>query len=1750
MEPDSLGQRIESTGTRLAVLERHVEQAGDRGGQRDKLLEEMSAILGELRQEHEELSTARELRQVGENTRLADSLQDITERKRAEETLEQRVLERTGELAQANADLQAEIHERKRAEEAAKAERQRFYDILEILPAYLVLLTPDYHVPFANRFFRERFGESYGRRCFEYLFGRGEPCEACETYKVLKTRAPLGWEWTGPDDRNYDVHDFAFTDTDGSPLILEMGIDITERKQAEKALREAHDELEQRVRERTAQFSDAMEELQMAEEELRQQNEELVESRALVEAERQRYVALFDFAPDGYLVTDPQGTIREANRAAAEMLRVSQEALVGKPLAVFMTQEGQGDLWLTLAPLVQRGQVQDYAVRVQPREGLPFYAAISARAVESADGRTTGMRWLIHDITERKRAEQALRETRDYLDNLLTYANAPIIVWDPDFHITRFNTAFERLTGLKAGDVHGKTLDILFPQDRREEAMAHIRRAATGERWEVVEIPIRHVDGTVRTVLWNSATLYAADGTTVVATIAQGQDITERKRAEETIRQQNAVLDSINRVFTEALACETEEDIARVCLAIAEQVTGSRFGFIGEINAEGRMVDIAISDPGWEACRVANPTGHETALTTFPIHGIYGRVLLDGKGFFTNDLASHPDTIGTPEGHPALEAFLGVPLIQQNETIGMIAVANREGGYRDEDLAALEALAEPMVQVLMRHRAEQALQESEQRFRLVLENAPIVAANLDRDLRYTWIFNPRGGFSAEAVLGKPVGLSTDPQATETIVKSLRQVLDNGASVHWEAMVKANTGEMFFESHAEPLRSAGGEIEGIALVSIDITERKRAEEVILRAKEEWECTFDSIPDLIAILDNEQHVQRANRAMAERLGLVPEQCVGQVCYRCVHALDGSPAFCPHPLTVADGREHTAEVHEPRLGGHFVVSTTPLRDPQGRVSGVVHVARDITERKQAEQELRETRDYLDNLLTYANAPIIVWDPDFHITRFNTAFERLTGLKAGDVYGKTLDILFPQDQREEAMAHIRRAAAGERWEVVEIPIRHVDGTVRIVLWNSATLYAADGATVVATIAQGQDITERKRAEQALRETRDYLDNLLTYANAPIIVWDADFHITRFNTAFERLTGLKAGDVHGKTLDILFPGDRREEAMAHIRRAATGERWEVVEIPIRHVDGTVRTLLWNSATLYAADGATVVATIAQGQDITERKQAQQALQRYADRLRGLHEADQAILAAQLSVEEIATAAIQHMPQLLDCVRTSVTLFDYEAQEASLLAVYTRGETRLKQGWRGPLYTTWPGMLDVLARGETYVVEDLQEYASSSVIQALRSEGVRAYAHFPLIMQGQLVGSLSLGMGIPGPLSQEQQEVALEMATHVAIGIQQARLHEQVQRHAEELEKQVAERTAALQASEARFRTVFEEAAIGIALVDLEGRYMASNVAFQEMLGYSGEELRGLPFAQITYPEDLAADMRLFEGMVAGERDSYRIEKRYVRKDGQVRWANRVFSLVRDADGAPQYAISMIEDITERKQALDALLRTEKLTVAGRLAASLAHEINNPLQSVIGCLALADETLAEGGDVSRYLQVARGELKRVASSVAQLRDLHRQPVLEEKKPTDMQALVGKVLTLTSKQCATNHVEVECKVGKGLSPVPLSADRIQQVFLNLILNALDAMPEGGQLRVSVARTRGPAGVRVTFADTGKGIPARDLLHVFEPFYSTKPTGLGLGLFISQGIVKQHGGSMEVDSQEGKGTTFRVWLPAQV
>ena len=218
------------------------------------------------------------------------------------------------------------------------------------------------------------------------------------------------------------------------------------------------------------------------------------------------------------------------------------------------------------------------------------------------------------------------------------------------------------------------------------------------------------------------------------------------------------------------------------------------------------------------------------------------------------------------------------------------------------------------------------------------------------------------------------------------------------------------------------------------------------------------------------------------------------------------------------------------------------------------------DNIDHKKSDDESLETYNYLEKLFNYANVPIIVWNPTFRIIRFNPAFERLTGRSANEVVGTPLDILFPKDSREKSLDLIHRTAMGEKWETVEIPIIHTDGTVRTILWNSATLYATDGTTVVATIAQGIDITERKLMEEKLLVSNNMSLAVLNATHDSVFLIDTKGTIHTVNETASRILGKSTGELISMCIYDLFPPDIGKSRMAiieeviHTRKATHAE--------------------------------------------------------------------------------------------------------------------------------------------------------------------------------------------------------------------------------------------------------------------------------------------------------------------------------------------------------------------------------------------------------------------------------------------------------------------------------------------------------------------------------------------------------------------------------------------------------------------
>jgi PAS domain S-box-containing protein len=293
-------------------------------------------------------------------------------------------------------------------------------------------------------------------------------------------------------------------------------------------------------------------------------------------------------------------------------------------------------------------------------------------------------------------------------------------------------------------------------------------------------------------------------------------------------------------------------------------------------------------------------------------------------------------------------------------------------------------------------------------------------------------------------------------------------------------------------------------------------------------------------------------------------------------------------------------------------------------GAASATTLIIRDITRRKKTEAALLESEAKANALIKYA--PTGIYEIDFRgprIVSANDAMSLLSGYSHEELLTMDPNMLLEPESRKLFAERAKRTLAGEALsDSVEYQVRKKDGTVIDVIVNAS--FPKDKPYMAFVV--GYDITQRKKIEQALRETSAYLDNLFNYANAPIIVWNPGFEITRFNHAFEHLTGLMTDEAIGKKLEILFPEQTRGQSMDLIRRTAAGEKWESVEIPILRRDGTVRTVLWNSATIYSEAGKTPLATIAQGQDITGRKKAEDELKESEARFRSVLDNSQDVI--------------------------------------------------------------------------------------------------------------------------------------------------------------------------------------------------------------------------------------------------------------------------------------------------------------------------------------------------------------------------------------------------------------------------------------------------------------------------------------------------------------------------------------------
>jgi PAS domain S-box-containing protein len=602
--------------------------------------------------------------------------------------------------------------------------------------------------------------------------------------------------------------------------------------------------------------------------------------------------------------------------------------------------------------------------RFRHKDGSYRWILTKASLLKDEDGIPIRMLGSHLDITERKNTEELLRKSEDKFKHVFESANVGKSITLPTGEIN-VNKAFADLLGYTQEELRNKTWQELTPPDEIEAIQKMTAPLLNGEK-DAVRFDKRYIHKN-GSHIWTDVSIAirrdsAGKPLHFITTIV---DITERRRAWERVKKQSSLLTAINRIFKEALHCETEWELGETCLAVAEELTGSKFGFIGELEETGKFSDVALSNPGWDECSM--PESDKAKLIKhMEVVSYWGRTIKEGKSQLVNAPSSDTDRRGLPEGHPPITSFLGVPLKYNDKVVGMIALANKTNGYTPEDQENIESISSSIVEVFLRKRAEEALQYHE----VLLEETGKIAKV--------------GGWEFDPVTGKGTWTDEvarihdlDPEEYTYVEKGLNLYQSESRTKIENAVKEAIEVGKSYDLELELITEKGNHkwvrtighpiIENEKVVKVrgsfqDITERKQLE----HEREKFIHLADSSSEFIGMCDLEMNPVYVNPAGIRMVGLSDMRAACSVKVQDYFFPEDQDfirdEFFPRVLREGHGdveiRLRHFQTGEPIWMFYYLFH---VLDANGNPIGWATVSRDITERRKAEEELRLTNEEL---------------------------------------------------------------------------------------------------------------------------------------------------------------------------------------------------------------------------------------------------------------------------------------------------------------------------------------------------------------------------------------------------------------------------------------------------------------------------------------------------------------------------------------------------------------------------------------------------------------------------------------------------------------------------------------------------------------------------------------------------------------------------------------------------------------------
>jgi PAS domain S-box-containing protein len=764
-----------------------------------------------------------------------------------------------------------------------------------------------------------------------------------------------------------------------------------------------------------------------------------------------------------------------------------------------------------------------------------------------------------------------------------------------------------------------------------------------------------------------------------------------------------------------------------------------------------------------------------------------------------------------------------------------------------------------------------------------------------------------------------------------------------------------------------------------------------------------------------------------------------------------------------------------------------------------------------------------------------------DMRYRFISRAYARMIGRRPEDVVGRHVAEILGQDGFAAVRPYVEKVLSGEPTEY-ELEI-HFTGVGARYLRGIYTPEFDPAGTVDGWIASLIDVGERRHAD----EVRQQLASIVDSSADAIFSEDLDGMIVSWNRGAERLYGYSAGEALGRSIALVLPPDLRGEEPLILARIAAGEHIDHYETLRRCKDGRLIEVSLTISPVRSADGRVVGASKI-ARDITERRQASRALAQRAEEQKALYEFTSRLYRAD-SLAAVYQAALDAIVSALHCSRASILRFD---EQGVMRFVAWRG---LSEGYRRAVegHSPWsPGE----ANPEPVCLADA---AGADLPDALKgivaAEGIGALAFIPIVADGKLTGKFMAYYEAPHAFATGEVDLALNLARQLGFAVERMQADEarraaeqELRALSERLESEVEKRTL----ERDRIWNVSEDL-LGVS--NFEGYFISINPAWTRLLGWNEQEIKSTHVSELRHPDDAAHSMAGRAQLAQGV-PTVRMENRFRHKDGTWRW----ISWTMTAENGLIYVAG--RHVTMEKEAAAALeqaqrqaAQSQKMEALGQLTGGVAHDFNNLLMIVSGHAQRLQKRLTDTRDV-RAIEAVQIAANRGESLTRQLLSFSRAQPLNPTVLSPAETVNG-IRDVLSGSLHVN-IALAIDIPATIWPVRVDKSEIELALVNLVLNARDAMPEGGRVTISAENVQiGSAAARdgltgefvaLRVADTGCGIADEIVGKVFEPFFTTKGAkGTGLGLSQIYGFARRSAGTVAIVSEVGRGTTVSLYLP---